>query len=173
MLARSPGRVDAIVPGRPVSSWAMDIVEGRLDHPAVQALLREHLEQMHAQTPPGSVHALDLDGLREPDVTFWGAWRDGELLGCAALKDLGERHGEIKSMRTARARRRERVASGLLAHLVTEARRRGFDRLSLETGRGEAFAPAHALYARFEFVECAPFGDYAPDPLSVFLTREL
>jgi len=151
----------------------MDFVEDRLDHPAVQALLAEHLEQMRAQTPPGSVHALDLDGLHGADITFWSAWRDAELLGCGALKDLGERHGEIKSMRTSAAHRREGVASGMLAHLVAEARTHGFGRLSLETGRGAEFAAAHALYARFGFGECAPFGAYAPDPLSVFLTREL
>ena len=149
----------------------MEFRPGHLDHPAVQALLREHLEQMHAQTPPESVHALGLDGLRSPDIAFWSAWRDDELLGCGALKDLGDRHGELKSMRTARAHLREGVASGMLAHLVSEARALGLERLSLETGRTADFAPALALYARFGFVECEPFADYAPDPFSVFLTK--
>ena len=151
----------------------MDFRRDELNHPAVQALLREHLAQMHAQTPPESVHALDLDGLRHPDVAFWSAWRGDELLGCGALKDLGNRHGELKSMRTARTHLREGVASGLLAHLVAEARSRGFERLSLETGGTADFAPALALYARFGFAECGPFADYAPDPFSVFLTKAL
>ncbi len=128
---------------------------------------------MARHSPPESIHALALDQLRRPEITFWTAWSGAELLGCAALKQLDAAHGEIKSMRTARAHRRAGVARRLLEHLIGEARRRGYRRLSLETGSMAAFAPAHALYAGFGFVRCAPFADYVEDPNSVFMTREL
>ncbi len=139
--------------------------------PEIRALLEEHLADMHAISPPGSVHALDLDGLRRPDITFWTAWSGAALLGCGALKELSPDHGEIKSMRTARAHRRSGVARTMLAHIVAEARRRGYERLSLETGSVAAFAPARALYERFGFGCCGPFAGYVDDPNSVFMTR--
>jgi putative acetyltransferase len=139
--------------------------------PEIRALLEEHLADMHAISPPGSVHALDLDGLRRPDITFWTAWSGAALLGCGALKELSPDHGEIKSMRTARAHRRSGVARTMLAHIVAEARRRGYERLSLETGSVAAFAPARALYERFGFGYCGPFAGYVDDPNSVFMTR--
>ena len=140
----------------------------------VRALLDEHLAHMRSISPPESVHALDLDALRRPEVTFWSAWSpDGRLLGCGALKALDARHGEIKSMRTATAQRRSGVARALLAHIVAEAQSRGYARLSLETGAEPAFAPARALYQRFGFALCAPFAGYAEDPNSVFMTRTL
>ena len=141
--------------------------------PEIRALLEEHLADMHAISPPGSVHALDLDGLRRPDITFWTAWSGAALLGCGALKELSPDHGEIKSMRTARAHRRSGVARTMLAHIVAEARRRGYERLSLETGSVAAFAPARALYERFGFGYCGPFAGYVDDPNSVFMTRGL
>ena len=139
----------------------------------IRALLAEHLRSMHALSPPESVHALDLDGLRKPDTTFWTAWSDGQLMGCGALKELERTHGEIKSMRTAAAFRRQGVAKAMLAHIVREAEHRKYHRLSLETGSMEAFAPARELYESFGFSYCPPFGDYRPDPNSVFLTRVL
>ncbi|MCK6425798.1 MAG: GNAT family N-acetyltransferase [Burkholderiaceae bacterium] len=144
-----------------------------LTHPAVQALLREHLAGMHAQSPPESVHALGLDRLRAPDITFWAVWEDENLLGCGALRQLDDRHGELKSMRTAQAHLRRGVGSALLTHILDEARRRGLTRLSLETGSTPGFDPARRLYARFGFTECGPFADYAEDPFSVFMTRSL
>jgi putative acetyltransferase len=144
-----------------------------LSGPEIRALLAEHLQDMHATSPPESVHALDLDGLRRPEVSFWTAWSGDELLGCAALKELDPAHGEVKSMRTARHRRRGGVGRALLAHIVAEARTRAYARLSLETGSMEAFAPARRLYESFGFGYCAPFGTYRPDPNSVFMTREL
>lgn len=144
-----------------------------LSGPEIRALLAEHLQDMHANSPPESVHALDLDGLRRPEVSFWTAWAGDELLGCAALKELDPAHGEVKSMRTARQRRRGGVGRALLAHIVAEARTRAYTRLSLETGSMEAFAPARRLYESFGFGYCAPFGTYRPDPNSVFMTREL
>ncbi len=144
-----------------------------LSGPEVAGLLQEHLASVVLHSPPESVHALDLDGLRAPDVTFWSAWQGPELVGCGALKQLDAGHGELKSMRTASAHLRRGVAAALLEHMLRVARERGYRRLSLETGSMEAFAPARALYARFGFEFCGPFADYVEDPYSVFMTREL
>jgi putative acetyltransferase len=126
---------------------------------------------MHS--PPESVHALDIDALCSPEITFWAAWEERELLACGALLELDSRHGEIKSMRTATAHLRKGVASRILEHIIKEAERRSYTRLSLETGSMEAFAPARTLYTSFGFVFCEPFADYVPDPYSVFMTRAL
>jgi putative acetyltransferase len=144
-----------------------------LSGPEVHELLREHLRNMFLHSPPESVHALDLEGLRRPEVTFWTVWEGGELLGCGALKELDPGHAEIKSMRTSSAHLRRGVASHLLGHILEEAARRGYSRLSLETGSAEAFEPARQLYARFGFAYCGPFGDYVEDPYSVFMTKVL
>lgn len=151
----------------------MDILRDDLRSPEIAALLQEHLDHMHSLSPPESVHALDLDKLRAPDITFWSVRRNGKLLGCGALKELAPGHGEIKSMRTASAHLRSGVAARMLAYIVDEARRRGYERLSLETGSMEAFTPARTLYERYGFRYCGPFGDYAEDPHSVFMTLEL
>jgi putative acetyltransferase len=141
--------------------------------PEIAAFLEEHLDDMRAVSPPESKHALDLEGLRSPEVTFWTVW-DGDLLvGCGALKELGATHGEIKSMRTAPPYRGTGVASAMLSHILGEAARRGYRRVSLETGSAEFFAPARALYARFGFVVCQPFADYKPDPNSCFMTKSI
>lgn len=139
----------------------------------VYRLLQEHLHSMTLHSPPESVHALDIEGLRKPEVTFWTAWDGGELLGCGALKELDLGHAEIKSMRTAEAHTRKGVARNLLAHMIGEARRRGYTRLSLETGSMKAFEPARKLYSDFGFTYCEPFANYVADPYSVFMTREL
>ncbi|MFM1988518.1 MAG: hypothetical protein RJA99_1475 [Pseudomonadota bacterium] len=141
--------------------------------PDVRALLEEHLRDMHALSPPDSVHALDVAALKHPDVTFWSV-RDGEtLLGCGALKALDRHHGEVKSMRTPASLRRRGAGRAVLAHIVVEARRRGYRRLSLETGTVPAFEPARRLYERFGFQPCGPFGDYRLDPYSLFMTLDL
>jgi len=152
---------------------SMQIAIDPLDGPEVAALLRAHLDEMHGISPPDSVHALDLQRLRAPDITFWSAWEDGVLLGCAALRELDPGHGEVKSMHTVPQARRRGVAAALLELLVAEALRRGYRRLSLETGSQPEFAPARALYARFGFGECGPFADYRADPCSTFMTRAL
>ena len=151
----------------------MIIRQDDLTGPEIRALLEEHLAHMRSVSPPCSVHALDLDRLRRPEITFWTAWREAALAGCGALKALDARHGEIKSMRTASGYRRQGVARLMLAHIVAEARRRGYERLSLETGSMDAFVPARTLYAEHGFASCPPFGDYAEDPHSVFMTRTL
>ena len=151
----------------------MDIRIDDLSGPEVAQLLRHHLQSAALLSPPESVHALDLEGLRRPEITFWSAWRDAELLGCGALKELDARHGEIKSMRTAASHLRQGVATGILRHILEVAAQRSYARLSLETGSAEAFAPARNLYTRFGFRPCGPFADYVLDPYSVFMTREL
>jgi len=144
-----------------------------LRRPAIHALLEEHLRNMHALGPPESVHALDLDKLRAPGITFWSAWDGGELLGCGALSELSPNHGEIKSMRTPEARRRTGAGRALLLHIIAVARARGYERLSLETGSVAAFAPAHRLYESVGFTRTGPFGTYVEDPNSVFMTLAL
>ena len=144
-----------------------------LTRPEVHALLQEHLEDMYAWSPPESVHALDLDRLRAPNITFWTAWEGTELLGSAALKDLGGGHGEVKSMRTPRRLRRRGTGRAMLAHLIAHARQHGYTRLSLETGSQPPFRPAQVLYESFGFTTCGPFADYTLDPHSVFMTLEL
>jgi putative acetyltransferase len=151
----------------------MDIRVDDLIRPEVIQLLREHLQEAARHSPPESIHALDLDALRKPDVTFWTAWEGPELMGFGAIRELDPRHGEIKSMRTASAHQRKGVAARLMRHILGEARCRSYTRLSLETGPMDAFAPAHHLYASFGFAPCGPFAGYVEDPYSVFMTREL
>jgi putative acetyltransferase len=151
----------------------IDIRPDPVTGPEMVALLEAHLREMIRITPPGSVHALDLEGLRRPEMTVWGAWDGAALLGCGALKEIAPDHGEIKSMHTGAAHRGRGVGQALLEHIVAEARRRGYTRLSLETGSTAAFAAAQGLYRRNGFAECGPFGSYRPDPHSLFLTRAL
>lgn len=152
----------------------MHIRPDDLTGPAIKALLQEHLEHMRSISPPESTHALDLDGLRAPDISFWCAWSaQQELLGCCALRQIDTAQGEIKSMRTARAHLRKGIAATMLAHLIDEARRRQYRCLHLETGSMDAFEPARALYRRSGFVVEPPFDTYRPDPNSVFMRLDL
>jgi len=151
----------------------MTIVSGGLDDPRVQALLEHHVRTARAQTGRGSAHALDLSGLQTPDIRFWSAWDGDEVVGVGALKQLTPRHGEIKSMHTLETRRRSGVGSAMVTHILEAARAMGIERVSLETGSWPYFEPARAFYRRNGFVECPPFGDYNPDPNSVFMTLEL
>ncbi|MEU6782964.1 GNAT family N-acetyltransferase [Nonomuraea angiospora] len=151
----------------------MKIVVDDLRGPEIAAFLEEHLREMHAITPAESVYALDLDGLRVPEVTFWSVYDGDQLVGCGAIKRIDDGHGEIKSMRTAHERRRDGVASLLLAHMLEEAKAMGLERLSLETGSTEHFERARKLYEKFGFEPCGPFAGYGPDPHSAFMTRTL
>lgn len=144
-----------------------------LSDPRIAAFLAEHLRDMHATSPPESVHALDLDGLRKPEITFWSAWIDNELVGTGAIKRLDATHAEVKSMRTAASLRKQGVGSQVLTHIISQAKSMGITRLSLETGSMAYFHPAQALYQRHGFAFCEPFGDYVEDPNSVFMTRTL
>lgn len=151
----------------------MEIIVDDLSGPAIAAFLTQHVEQMRAITPPESKHALDLDGLRRPEITFWSVFDGGSIAGCGALKRLDAGHAELKSMRTAPARQRTGVASLLLEHIIGQARRMGFTRMSLETGAAEFFLPARRLYEKFGFEYCQPFADYTASPHNVFMTRAL
>ena len=144
-----------------------------LSRPEIHALLSEHLRNMYEVSPPESVHALDLDRLRSPEITFWTAWDGTLLIGCGALKELDSLHGEIKSMRTPQALRRRGAGRAILNHIIAVARTRGYQRLSLETGSMEAFRPAQKLYESAGFSFCGPFGVYREDPNSAFMTLRL
>lgn len=151
----------------------MQIRQDDLTHPAIHGLLEEHLASMRALSPPECVHALDLDKLRQPSVTFWSAWEGDTLVGCGAMRELDPLHGEIKSMRTPAALRRRGAGKAMLNHIIDVARQRGYQRLSLETGPQQGFAEAHALYLGAGFVDADAFGDYRPDAFSRFLTLAL
>ena len=151
----------------------MDITPDDLTRPAVIGLIREHLQSMAQISPPESTHALDIESLRKPEVTFWSAWEGEELVGCGALKELDGQHGEVKSMRTSSSHLRRGVAKQVLRHIIEVAKQRGYRRLSLETGSQSPFAPARELYAGFGFQYCDPFSDYVEDVNSVFMTLEL
>ncbi|HEV2696113.1 MAG TPA: GNAT family N-acetyltransferase [Verrucomicrobiae bacterium] len=151
----------------------MQIKPDDLTGPEIAALLSEHLQCMAEVSPPESRHALNLDGLRKPEITFWCVWQGKELLGCGALKELSVTQGEIKSMRTAKAHLRKGVAARMLQHITSEAKQRGYHRLSLETGAQTYFEPARRLYHKSGFKECGPFAGYKEDPNSVFMTKEL
>jgi putative acetyltransferase len=151
----------------------MDVIEDDLSGEDIAALLQDHLQSMRVESPPGSSHALDIDGLREPDVVFWSAWEGAQLLGCGALKHLDTDHAEIKAMKTVPGHLRKGVAALLLQHILQQAHARGYRRLSLETGAQAFFEPARRLYQRSGFEYCAPFSDYWDDPNSVFMTLEI
>lgn len=136
-----------------------------------RALIARHLAGMRANSPPESVHALDIEKLRAPNVTFWSVWVGEEIAGCGALKRLDSRRGELKSMRVADAFLSRGVGRALLEHLIAEARARGIETLWLETGSAPAFVPALKLYESAGFVRCGPFDDYTDNPFSVFMTR--
>ena len=158
---------------RTANRLSLHIRPDDLRGPEIIALLHEHLRCMALVSPPESRHALDLDGLRKPGITFWTIWNGPHLAGCGALKELDKQHGEIKSMRTASAFLRKGVASQMLRHIIDEAKRRGYRRLSLETGSMEYFKPAQRLYESFGFTLCGPFSSYIEDPNSVFMIKEL
>jgi putative acetyltransferase len=149
------------------------IVVDDLSGPAIAEFLAEHVRQMRSITPLESKYALDLDGLRQPEITFWSVLDGDTLVGCGAIKSLTADHAEVKSMRTAPRHRRGGIASLLLEHILTEARRMGFARLSLETGTDEFFLPARKLYEKFGFDYCEPFADYRSSPHNTFMTRAL
>lgn len=151
----------------------MRIIRGDFSDPRVIDLLHIHLTSARAETALGSAHALDLTGLQAPDVSFWTIWDDETLLGVGALKRLSANHGEVKSMHTAQSMRGRGAGSAMLRHIIAAARVSGMSRLSLETGSWEYFRPAQALYRSHGFVECSPFGDYVPDPNSVFMSLDL
>ena len=151
----------------------MEIKQDNLRGHEIAELLTEHLRSLAEVSPPESRHALNLDELRKPEMTFWSVWDGQQLVGCGALKQLDASHGEIKSMRTAKGHLRQGVGSLVLEKIISEAKRRGYRRLSLETGSMAYFEPAHRLYRKFGFSPCSPFAGYVEDPNSLFMTKEL
>ncbi len=151
----------------------MEIRVDNLAGRAIAAFLEEHIQDMRAVSPPESKHALDLDGLRRPEITFWTAVEQGEIVGCCALKHLDGAAAEIKSMRVATQRRGSGIGSALVGHLIREAGRRRYEAMYLETGAMEFFAPARRLYGEFGFLPCGPFGNYKADANSVFMMRKI
>jgi len=152
---------------------ALRIVVDDLSGSAIARFLDEHVRQMRSITPPESKYALDLDGLREPGITFWSVVDSDTVVGCGAIKRLDDDHAELKSMRTAPTCQRKGIGSRLLTHIIGEGRRMGFARLSLETGTADFFLPARKLYEKFGFGYCDPFADYQPGQHNIFMTRAL
>ncbi|MEM7133021.1 MAG: GNAT family N-acetyltransferase [Chloroflexota bacterium] len=151
----------------------MEIKVDDLSGPEIAEFLEEHIKDMKAISPPESKHALDLDGLRKPEITFWTMWDQDALVGCGAIQELSDVHGEIKSMRVSKEHRGKGYASKILDHIISEAYKRGYRRLSLETGSMDFFKPAHALYKKYGFELCAPFSNYKEDPNSLFFSKQL
>ncbi|KUP07474.1 acetyltransferase [Bacillus coahuilensis m2-6] len=151
----------------------MEIKKDLLHDIRVIELIEVHLQGMADHSPPESIHALNTEELKQPDITFWTAWDGDELLGCGALKEINEKHGEIKAMRTVSKHVRKGVAKNIVAHILHVSKNRGYERISLETGSTEAFHAARELYKHYGFQMCGPFSDYKEDPNSVFMTREL
>ena len=151
----------------------MDIRRDDLTGERIITLLRGHVAYMRTITPPGSSHALDLDGLRQADIRFWTMWDQDVLLGCGALKHLDEKSAEIKSMHTTQVRRGQGLGQIMLEHLLACARKSGYEQVLLETGSFDAFVPARSLYEKNGFEYCEPFADYVEDPNSVFMRLAL
>lgn len=152
---------------------AIEIQRANLDTPEFAALIDAHAELMLSLSPPGSCHFLPMEGLRTPDITVWEMREGRDLVGCGGLKELSDTHGEIKSMHTLSTRRGAGLGRKMLEHILSEARERGYARLSLETGSMDGFIPSRTLYESCGFEPCPPFGDYVEDPNSVFMTRRL
>ena len=148
----------------------MHIIKDDLTGPEIRDLLETHFAGMLASSPPGSCHFLDFDGLNAPDVTFWSIWDGTSLAGCGAVKELSATHGEVKSMRTHADHLRKGVGARMMEHIIATARERGYDRISLETGSTRDFDASHALYLRYGFEYCPPFGSYVEDPFSRYMT---
>jgi putative acetyltransferase len=151
----------------------MDIRIDDLKSQEIIELLNEHLRDMYAASPSESVHALDINALQKPEITFWSAWENNKLAGCGAIKELSKTDAEIKSMRTSNSFRRRGVASKMLNHILSEAKSRGYKTLYLETGTVDYFIPAIELYKKFGFEICGPFDGYKLDPYSMFMKKEL
>lgn len=151
----------------------LQILIDDLSDPRIAAFLEDHIKDMRSVSPPESKHALDLEGLRKPEIKFWSAWSDSVLVGCGALKRLDAEHAELKSMRTSPLHRRKGIGVAILRHIVSEARSSGYIRMSLETGSMPFFEPARALYESYGFTYCRPFADYKDDPNSLFMTLDL
>ena len=151
----------------------MEIRVDDLSGREIADFLEDHIADMKSISSPQSKHALDLEGLKKPEITFWTIWEQDQLIGCGALNELSSDHGEIKSMRTSANFRGKGVASKMLRHNISVSNQRGYQRLSLETGSMDYFKPAHELYKKYGFKVCAPFAGYREDPNSIFMSIKL
>jgi putative acetyltransferase len=151
----------------------MEIKIDDLSGSEIAEFLEEHISEMKSVSPPESKHALDLAGLRKPEITFWTVWDNDRLIGCGAIKELDAERAEIKSMRTTASYRGQGIASMLLQHILNEAKLQGYQQISLETGSMPFFEPARNLYEKYGFEYCAPFSTYWEDPNSIFMTKKL
>ena len=148
-------------------------IEGNFDDPEVHKLLTKHFIELRAASPEGSAHVLDIPGLKTPSIKFWSLWDNNQLIGCGALKFLDETHGEFKSIRVADKHRKKGMGEKIISHLITEAKKIGIKRLSIETGAGEFFSPARKLFKKFGFKACKPFAHYKEDPNSCYFDLEI
>ena len=151
----------------------MEIIIDDLSGQEIADFLEEHIREMKSISPPESKHALDIEGLREPEITFWSVYKSARLVGCGAISELDKMHCELKSMRIDKTERGSGIASKLLSHILETAKSRGFQTVRLETGSMRFFEPARNLYSKFGFKYCEPFGNYKEDPNSVFMARDL
>lgn len=146
-------------------------VAGALNHPLIVDLLRDHVAEARANSPPGTAFVLDMSSLRDPAVSFWSVWDGAALAGMGALKLIELGHAEIKSMRVAPAHLRRGIGAAIVAHLLAEARARGLTRVSLETGSTDAFAAARAMYERAGFAPCGAFAGYPETAFNRYYSR--
>jgi putative acetyltransferase len=148
-------------------------IEGNFDHPEVNELLKKHFAELRDASPEGSAHVLDIPGLKAPSIKFWSLWEQSQLIGCGALKFLDENHGEFKSIRVHDNFRRKGYGIKIINHLINEAKNLKIQKLSIETGSGDFFAPARKLFDNCGFEPCPPFAHYKEDINSLYLTKLL
>ncbi len=151
----------------------MKSIEGNFENPDVNELLKNHFIELRSVSPEGSAHVLDIDGLKDRSIKFWSLWDNNQLIGCGALKFLGENHGEFKSIRVADKFRKSGIGEKIIEHLIEEARKLEITKLSIETGAGNFFLPARNLFSKFGFKKCQPFAHYKEDPNSCYYSLEL
>ena len=151
----------------------MKSIENNFENLSVNELLVKHFKELRSVSPEGSTHVLDIEGLKTPSIKFWSIWDKENLIGCGALKFLSKNHGEIKSIRISDKFRNKAFGKIIIKHLITEAKKLRIDKLSIETGAGEFFAPARKLFTNFGFKPCKPFAHYKEDPNSCYFEKDI
>ena len=148
-------------------------IENNFDHPKVNNLLIKHFIELRSVSSKGSTHVLDIPGLKDPSIKFWSLWDNNYLIGCGALKFIGQNHGEFKSIRVSNDFRNKGIGNKIITHLIIQAKKLGIKKLSIETGSGNFFLPARKLFEHFKFIKCKPFAHYKEDPNSCYYTLDL
>ena len=151
----------------------MKSIENNFDHPEVSDLLNKHFIELRSVSPEGSVHVLDIPGLKISSIKFWSLWENEQLIGCGALKFLGENHGEFKSIRISDKFRKNGLGIKIITHLINEAKKLNVKRISVETGSGDFFVPARKLFKKCGFEPCKPFAHYKEDPNSCYFSLDI